>query len=175
MKMKKQMLAFMLVGCLGAAAMPASEATRIYSGDTNLLVVSYMPDYDDYYLRVQTGDVSESNHGLVTGETVYNYIQEMGTGTGTTYTAGDYVHISDNRISVNVNGAIEEGDTGIVTGDTVYQYVKGMGTGTTYTAGDHISINDNKISVDASGSVMSGDGRIVTGNSVYKAMVAEGI
>ena len=203
MKMKKQMLAFMLVGCLGAAAMPASEAVNIYSASKECLNVTEQGS-DVFELSLNTGgvgdgeyglvtgdtlntylefekhygEISEANSHFVTGDTVYQYIKEMGTGTGTTYTAGDYIGISDNKISVNVNGAIEEGDSGIVTGDTVYQYIKkigtGTGTGTTYTAGDHVEISDNKISVDASGTVTAGNDKIVTGGTVYQAMVAEG-
>ena len=46
-----------------------------------------------------------------------------GSGSGATYTAGDGITISNNKISVNADGKVESGNSGIVTGGKVYDAI----------------------------------------------------
>ena len=88
-----------------------------------------------------------------------------------TYTAGDNVTITGNKVSVKTDGKVESGNTGIVTGGTVYDAIsKQIADKATYTAGDHVTIANNKVSVKTDGSVTSGDSGIVTGGAVYTAV-----
>ena len=88
-----------------------------------------------------------------------------------TYTAGDNVTITGNKVSVKTDGKVESGNTGIVTGGTVYDAIsKQIADKATYTAGDHVTIANNKVSVKTDGEVASGDSGIVTGVAVYTAV-----
>ena len=69
---------------------------------------------------IANGQISQNNTGLVTGNTVYNAIQDVKSNIKT-YKAGQDITISDAySISVKKNGLIEKGNQGIVTGETVF-------------------------------------------------------
>ena len=68
--------------------------------------------------------------------------------TSSTYTAGDYIDLTDNVISVKVEGSVASGDTGIVTGDSVYQYVTvddGTYIRNSYTTGENLTALDKVV------------------------------
>ena len=89
-------------------------------------------------------------------------------GGGTTYTAGDHIDLTGNKISVTTDGAIATGDTGIVTGGTVYDAILKKGQTYAISASQNtaqILNNDNSVAftisvagLDTGGGSASGTG-----------------
>ena len=68
--------------------------------------------------------ITYQNNGGTAFTIKINGLGGSGSGSGVTYTAGDYVDIStDHVISVKADGKVESGDTGLVTGGTVYSAI----------------------------------------------------
>ncbi len=99
-------------------------------------------------------------------------------GTGTTYTAGDYITISDdNKISVITDGKVESGNTGIVTGGTVYNAIteKTGDTSKLSAAGLGSNLTDSVLSVNDKISGLSSDiNKVGAGAAALAALRPEG-
>lgn len=138
---------------------------------TNLgLLTSTIYYFDNMpsFKPLEGGSVSSGNTGFVTGDQVYNTINQI---KGVTYKAGSDINIaSDNAISVNKGGQVASGNTGIITGGAVYNAIQDVKNNIkTYKAGSDISIaSDNSISVAKNGQIANGNTGIVTGDTVYK-------
>ena len=72
-----------------------------------------------YFARLKNVYEGEDDYDAVNVKQLREYVEEH---SGTTYTAGNNVEISDdNVISVTTVGKVENGNSGIVTGGTVYE------------------------------------------------------
>ncbi len=130
---------------------------------------------------IVNGEVAAGDNNIVTGDTVYQYID--GLDLGDTVDAGTNIIISagpngEKVINATANGNIEDGDTGLVSGDTVYQYIENLEVGDVVNQGEGISITEEAdgsktISLDAElgDKVEAGENITITTNPTTGAKI----
>jgi trimeric autotransporter adhesin len=132
MKMKKEILALMILGCLGAGSMTVSAAdpaiTSVTGGSADTLDVT--TNNNAVTISTKTGNVGSGEKGLVTGEAVYDYLHDKNlilgadnkaTGTEGVYISGNYNQTTGTYVTVfgSANGA-KEGSTVIGLNNNLY-------------------------------------------------------
>lgn len=71
--------------------------------------------------RIVNVDTGTGDYDAVNLKQMKEYVaSQSGGGGGTTYTAGNHIDLTDNKISVTADGTITSESTGLVTGKTVY-------------------------------------------------------
>ena len=108
MKMKKGMLALLVLGCIGAGAMTAQAIDSVKSGDSKTLTVT--TNNGVVTVTPVTGDVGEKNTNLVTGSHVYNYLHSTTVELGMDSSAAGYFSVAAGY------GSTAEGDCSIALG-----------------------------------------------------------
>jgi hypothetical protein len=100
------------------------------------------------------GTITAGNTGLVTGNTVYEALQNIQIPEAVQYTSGNHIMVgTDHSISALVDGTVASGNTGLVSGGQVYDALQTVHPNV-YIAGNGIVINGNDNSVSVKNVVM---------------------
>lgn len=136
-------------------------------GNDNIHVVT---ETDEEHVKnvtlsvVTNGQVIEGNTGLVTGDTVYQAINESLADARSYITAGDGITVVNGKVSVD-DSVAKKND--LEEAALAAQFIIVNGDHTAAMLGETDGKQAYSINVRANGSVQKNDGRIVTGGTIY--------
>ena len=108
----------------------------------------------DEISAVANGTITAGSTGLVTGNTVYEALQNINIPEGTVYTAGNHISIgNDHSIAAVIDGTVSSGNTGLVNGGQVYDAIQNIRPNI-YIGGNGIVINGDTNTVSVKNVVM---------------------